>query len=152
MRTFQQESGVHALARLKRMQRSGEGGLRQPETKVARVVSGGKPTLGPGHSEALAHAAQIRVQERAQCLALGALPRSITAVLTDDLADAVRPGGVLSLSPDAPCTSPPDHMLLRTSRRDAAVVGSSPCSLPGHSQARLPLRVLQPCGSVRGLG
>ena len=37
--------------------------------------------------------AQIRVQEQAQCLALGALPRSITVLLVDDLADCCRPGG-----------------------------------------------------------
>lgn len=36
---------------------------------------------------------QVRVQERMQCLAMGALPRSITAILTGELADRCKPGG-----------------------------------------------------------
>ena len=36
---------------------------------------------------------EIRVQEQAQELSMGSLPQSITAILTDDLADSCRPGG-----------------------------------------------------------
>jgi DNA replicative helicase MCM subunit Mcm2 (Cdc46/Mcm family) len=36
---------------------------------------------------------EVRVQEKAQCLAVGATPEAITAVLQDELADAFRPGG-----------------------------------------------------------
>ncbi len=36
---------------------------------------------------------QVRVQERMQCLAMGALPRSITVILTGELADRCKPGG-----------------------------------------------------------
>ena len=46
---------------------------------------------------------EVRVQEKAQCLAVGATPEAITAVLQDELADAFRPGGeircVHSVSP-----------------------------------------------------
>lgn len=36
---------------------------------------------------------QVRVQERMQCLAMGALPRSITVISTGELADRCKPGG-----------------------------------------------------------
>lgn len=36
---------------------------------------------------------EVRVQEKMQCLAMGALPCSITVLLQDELADACRPGG-----------------------------------------------------------
>ena len=36
---------------------------------------------------------EIRVQEQAQSLSMGALPQSMTVILTDDLADSCRPGG-----------------------------------------------------------
>jgi len=36
---------------------------------------------------------EIRVQEQVQTLSMGALPQSITVLLTDDLADSCKPGG-----------------------------------------------------------
>ena len=42
---------------------------------------------------------ELRVQEKSQSLAMGSLPRSITVIVLDDLADKCQPGGASQLIP-----------------------------------------------------
>ena len=62
-------------------------------------ICGGQSSLSPSplnqaqDGQLFTGLQEVRVQERAQCLAMGSMPAAITAVLQDEMVDVLRPGG-----------------------------------------------------------
>ena len=67
------------------------------EVRNVQLAGGARMSLNTESAARKGVRLQVRVQERMQCLAMGAMPRSINVILTEELADSCRPGGVSQL-------------------------------------------------------